>query len=114
MRSRATKRRRRRGPPRVEPRFPDRERAMLKPIAATLLICSLTASCTVGPDYKRPQVDVPAAWPVSAPEANVSARWWTLYADAELNLLVEEALGHNTSLRVAAARVDEARAGLTV
>jgi multidrug efflux system outer membrane protein len=86
---------------------------MLRPLFATLLIYSVTA-CTVGPDYKRPQVDVPTAWPVSAPDANVSARWWTLYADAELNLLVEEALAHNTNLRLAAARVDEARAGLTI
>jgi multidrug efflux system outer membrane protein len=86
---------------------------MLKPLAATLLIWSVTA-CTVGPDYKRPQIELPTAWPVSAPDANVSARWWTLYADAELNLLVEEALAHNTNLRVAAARVDEARAGLTI
>ena len=86
---------------------------MLKPLAATLLLWSVTA-CTVGPDYKRPQVELPTAWPVSAPDANVSTRWWTLYADAELNLLVEEALAHNTNLRVAAARVDEARAGLTI
>jgi multidrug efflux system outer membrane protein len=72
------------------------------------------AACTVGPDYKRPQNELPAAWPVSAGDADVSARWWTLYADAQLNLMVEEALGHNTNLRLAAARVDEARAGLTV
>ena len=86
---------------------------MLKPFVVTLLTSALTA-CTVGPDYKRPQVDLPAAWPVSASDAGVSARWWTLYADAQLNLLVEEALGHNPNLRLAAARVDEARAGLTI
>lgn len=82
-------------------------------LTPTLFALTL-AACTVGPDYKRPQMELPAAWPVSAGDAGVSVRWWTLYADAQLNLLVEEALGHNTNLRLAAARVDEARAGLTV
>src|SRR6476659_2451867 len=91
-----------------------RERAMSNlRLVLTLLVVTL-AGCTVGPDYKRPQSELPAAWPVSAGDADVSARWWTLYADAQLNLMVEEALGHNTNLRLAAARVDEARAGLTV
>jgi outer membrane protein, multidrug efflux system len=82
-------------------------------LAPMLMVLTL-AACTIGPDYKRPQMDMPAAWPVSAGDADVSARWWTLYADAQLNLMVEEALGHNTNLRLAAARVDEARAGLTI
>jgi multidrug efflux system outer membrane protein len=86
---------------------------MHKRFVIALFASALTA-CTVGPDYTRPQVDLPVAWPVSASDAGVSARWWTLYADAQLNLLVEEALGHNTDLRLAAARVDEARAGLTI
>src|SRR3954451_6632676 len=95
-------------------RPPVREIAMANlRLAPTVLVLTL-AACTVGPDYKRPQMELPAAWPVSAAGADVSARWWTLYADAQLNLMVEEALGHNTNLRVAAARVDEARAGLTV
>jgi multidrug efflux system outer membrane protein len=82
-------------------------------LASTLLVLTL-AACTIGPDYKRPQMELPAAWPVSAADADVSARWWTLYADAQLNLMIEEALGHNSDLRLAAARVDEARAGLTI
>jgi multidrug efflux system outer membrane protein len=41
-------------------------------------------------------------------------RWWTLYADAQLNLLVDEALTHNNDLLVAAARVEESRALLGV
>jgi len=82
-------------------------------LAPTVFALTL-AACTVGPDYKRPQMDLPAAWPVSAGDAGVATRWWTLYADVELNLMVEEALAHNNDLRVAAARVDEARAGLTI
>jgi multidrug efflux system outer membrane protein len=37
-------------------------------------------------------------------------RWWTLYSDAALDRLVEEALAHNQDLALAVARVDEARA----
>ena len=81
---------------------------------APTVFALMFAACTVGPDYKRPQMELPAVWPVSAGDAGVSARWWTLYADVELNLMVEEALAHNNDLRVAAARVDEARAGLTI
>ncbi len=82
-------------------------------LTPTVLALTL-AACTVGPDYKRPQMDLPAAWPVSAGDAGVATRWWTLYADVQLNLMVEEALAHNNDLRLAAARVDEARAGLTI
>jgi multidrug efflux system outer membrane protein len=87
---------------------------MLKQTALVVALAAALGACTVGPDYKRPGTELPQAWPVNAPDANVSARWWTLYADAELNLMVEEALSHNTNLRLAAARVNEARAGLTV
>src|SRR4051812_17418504 len=111
-RSSAIRRRQVRGRRRLRPSAREIAMANLR-LAPALLALALTA-CTVGPDYKRPSMDLPAAWPVSAAGADVSARWWTLYADAQLNLMVEEALGHNTNLRVAAARVDEARAGLTV
>jgi outer membrane protein, multidrug efflux system len=36
--------------------------------------------------------------------------WWTLFGDSKLNELVEEALSHNPDVRLAAARVAEARA----
>src|SRR3954447_21849736 len=111
-RSSAIRRRQVRGRRRLRPSAREIAMANLRLVPA-LLALTLTA-CTVGPDYKRPSTDLPAAWPVSAAGADGSARWWTLYADAQLNLMVEEALGHNTNLRVAAARVDEARAGLTV
>ena len=68
----------------------------------------------VGPDYQKPTVEVPAVWPGQSTDAPVSVRWWTLYGDPHLDLLVDEALAHNTDLRVAAARVEEARAQLTV
>jgi multidrug efflux system outer membrane protein len=75
-------------------------------------IGALIAGCALGPAYERPAVDLPAAWQ-GAPAGDVSAtgdRWWTLYSDSALDLLVEEALAHNQDLALAVARVDEARA----
>ena len=68
------------------------------------------AGCLAKPDYQRPAVELPAAWKQSAPPAVLDGRWWTIYGDASLNALVEEALKSNTNLAVAVARVDESRA----
>jgi multidrug efflux system outer membrane protein len=72
----------------------------------------------LGPDYTRPTVATPEAWrnEVSATEraslANLS--WWDLFADEELRGFVKAALEANDDLRIAVARVDQARARLGV
>jgi len=73
--------------------------------------------CTVGPDYKRPDFDLPQAWsaaPAGATAAAATARWWSVYSDPELDKLVDEALGHSLDLSLAAAHVNEAHALLGV
>ena len=40
--------------------------------------------------------------------------WWTIFHDATLDKLVDEALAHNPDVAVAAGRVAEARAGLRI
>ena len=79
-------------------------RLLLPALAAGL------AGCLAKPDYQRPAVELPEAWKQSAPQAVLDGRWWTIYGDASLDALVEEALKSNTDLAVAVARVDEARA----
>lgn len=76
----------------------------------------LLAGCAVGPDYRRPEVDLPADWRGVGSEGAVAKgeRWWTLYSDPVLDRLIEEALANNRDLAVAAARVDEARAVLRI
>src|SRR5688572_14948498 len=69
------------------------------------------AGCTVGPNYKQPEAPVPAnygAAPATQPAADVA--WWTLFNDEALNRLVNDARQSNLDLRVANARVMEARA----
>ena len=86
-----------------------------EPLIAAVL-AALLSGCAVGPDYQRPETDLPAAWQgVPAQGAVVKGdRWWMLYADPVLDRLTEEALVNNQDLVLAAARVDEARAVLRV
>lgn len=81
-------------------------------LAAALL---LAACAPVGPDYLRPDVDLPRDYPVAS-SGNAGAAlqrdWWTLYGDANLNGLVASALEKNSDIRLAVARIEEADANL--
>src|SRR5262249_16784204 len=70
--------------------------------------------CMVGPDYERPAVELPPAYPgeADAAEPKVQADWWTLYNDPLLNDLVASALARNADVRLAVARIEEADANL--
>ncbi len=85
-----------------------------------LLPCCLLAltltGCAVGPDFQRPRADLPANW-VNASAANAQAvsdqelrSWWTKFNDPQLTSLIERARAANLDLRMAAARVRQARA----
>jgi len=76
--------------------------------AAALIVAGmLAAGCAVGPDYERPEVDLPADWRVPAGEAGelANTRWWTQFSDPVLDELIETALAENLDVRIAAARV---------
>jgi multidrug efflux system outer membrane protein len=81
----------------------------------------LTAGCTFGPDYARPDIDTPASYRISTGQAAELANtaWWSLFDDPILDRVVETALRNNKDVRLAAervlefaARVDISRAGL--
>ena len=74
------------------------------------------AGCMVGPDYQRPDLDVPAQFLGTLAEGETLANvdWWQLFQDPQLNELVRVALEQNRDLRAAVARVEEARALLGV
>ena len=80
-----------------------------------LFLLLLVAGCTtVGPDYKRPAVELPPQYPGAASEDGVavSPEWWKLYNDATLDELVATARKSNVDVRLAVARVREAEAQL--
>jgi NodT family efflux transporter outer membrane factor (OMF) lipoprotein len=101
----------------------------------SLLVCLglLAAACAVGPVYKTPTTDVPAAFkeqppagvapgdwkPAQPQDAMQRGKWWEIFGDSRLNALEEQVAVSNQTLaqaeaqfRGARAAVREARAGL--
>ncbi|TRO13283.1 efflux transporter outer membrane subunit [Ectopseudomonas mendocina] len=73
------------------------------------------SACSLTPDLQRPAPPVPASFPEAAAlqGAAVPASemgWRTMFADPQLQRLIELALAHNRDLRLAALNVDAARA----
>jgi multidrug efflux system outer membrane protein len=71
------------------------------------------AGCAVGPNYKRPTIDSPTAYRAENQATNTPApelTWWQVYKDETLQALIREALTNNYDLRIAMARVEQARA----
>jgi outer membrane protein, multidrug efflux system len=79
-----------------------------------LAIASSLSSCAVGPDYAPPHVAMPPAWqealPPTSADPSTLERWWTGFHDPLLERLVARAIEGNLDLKIAAARVQEARA----
>ncbi len=75
----------------------------------------------MGPDYVKPAAPLADAWAPAPPwqqavpeDAQLKDRWWELFTDPPLNALMEQALAANQNLRVAAARLEQARDQLTI
>lgn len=81
----------------------------LAPLVAALAL----SGCAVGPDYLRPSALLPSVFGEATPVTQsqvIDNRWWSLFEDATLNDLVEQALKNNADLRIAIARVEQADA----
>jgi multidrug efflux system outer membrane protein len=78
------------------------------------LVVMLLAGCTVGPDYKRPELDLPKDYGVSQSPAPAPQKWWSVFGDPMLEKMVDEALGANYDLKAAAARIENARGRLAI
>jgi multidrug efflux system outer membrane protein len=90
---------------------------MMRPILVVLCATLLLGACAaVGPDYERPAMNLPGAYPDApadlAAAAAVPAEWWKLYGDQRLDELVASALERNADMRIAVARIEEADANL--
>ena len=103
----------------VMPPLPRRLRAsaMTRAVAAALALV-LAGCAAVGPDYTPPTVALDPAFIGagssslnSQPPAADIARFWRGFGDAQLNTLMDRALAANGDLRIAQARLQEARAG---
>jgi multidrug efflux system outer membrane protein len=77
--------------------------------AIILLAVVLLTGCAVGPDYKRPAVDIPQSFRFEDNEAKnlANTAWWQQFDDPVLNELIQIALQENKDLKIAAARIGQ-------
>ncbi len=97
---------------------------ILHPLVVAVAAACALGACTVGPDYRRPDLETPAAfkenqgWTIAAPADDVPrGKWWQFYGDADLDALQDAAAASNQSVaqaeasyRAATTLVDAARA----
>lgn len=79
---------------------------------ALVLAAMLTGCVSLAPHYARPAMPVPDTWPDTPATSAAAAppEWRDYFTDAALQALIGQALDRNRDLRIALARVDEARA----
>ena len=81
---------------------------------SVLAVSAVLAACAVGPDYKQPQTTAPdqfvGADATEFSPADVEQDFWKSFGDEQLNGLIEQALKANHDIRIATARLREARA----
>jgi multidrug efflux system outer membrane protein len=87
----------------------------MKALLSLSLLAVLLGGCMVGPDYHQPKLNAPPQWTESMAggetnAAMATADWWKNFHDSELDSLIDLAVRSNLDLRMAQARVREARA----
>src|SRR5208337_2823088 len=114
----------------------------VKKLATILMLISLATGCMVGPNYKRPSVDVPGGYRGAAPSSQATPsskeqkedqsaeaaaqppqtatqslgdeKWWDVFQDQQLQELIRTALKNNYDVNIAAARILKAQAQLGI
>ncbi|MFN9329612.1 MAG: efflux transporter outer membrane subunit [Cyclobacteriaceae bacterium] len=84
----------------------------MKSVLLGIGVLVMVASCMVGPKYSRPTTLQPEKY-VQAPTSSDSItnlKWWDVYQDTTLQRLIRGAIEANYDLKIAIARVDEAKA----
>ena len=82
-------------------------------LAGTVMVSIAASGCLVGPNYARPELMPPAEYRFAGQvqaESLADAPWFQVFDDPDLQALVRDAIANNLDLRIAVARVEEARA----
>lgn len=94
----------------------------MRKLAALALLASLGSGCAVGPNYRRPSVNVPDTYRGLTAEEAAKAesaslgdqKWWEVLQDEQLQDLIRTALKQNYDVRIAATRILQAQAQLGI
>jgi outer membrane protein, multidrug efflux system len=95
----------------------------MRPVVAGVMATAIIISgCTVGPNYKRPDLDVPSTYRSAPPTTSAAdaaaglgdAKWFAVFQDEQLQNLIRVALQQNFDLQIAATRVLQAEAQLGI
>ncbi|GAX61534.1 acriflavin resistance protein D [Candidatus Scalindua japonica] len=84
-------------------------------VTGALLLIFTFSGCAVGKNYIQPRTMVSEDWQTGLERGLVSKpselkHWWTSFEDTQLNKLIREAVDGNYDIKIAVARVREARA----
>jgi outer membrane protein, multidrug efflux system len=86
---------------------------VIRVLTAAVASALLAGCVSVGPNYQAPPAQPVVLQGAAAPVFSTTspvASWWAQFDDPVLEQLVHDALGDNLDLRIAMARVREARA----
>jgi multidrug efflux system outer membrane protein len=86
-------------------------------VVLALLAGGVVTGCAIGPDYRRPpvtQIQTFRGQPAPDPASLADLPWWDMFEDPILKNLIQEALASNYEVKIAAARIQEARARVGV
>jgi multidrug efflux system outer membrane protein len=89
---------------------------------AVLGVAIFGSGCTVGPNYKKPTVQVPGTYrglpPEEAGKTDAASlgdqKWWGVFQDEQLRSLIRTALQQNYDVRIAGSRILQAQAQLGI
>ncbi|USD36592.1 efflux transporter outer membrane subunit [Ferrimonas sp. SCSIO 43195] len=83
-----------------------------------LLLALIMSGCALGPDYQRPQLDLPAQYHDNTDTVSTThlgqQSWRQYYRDPNLQRLIEQALAQNLDLQSTASKLRAARSQVTV
>jgi multidrug efflux system outer membrane protein len=87
----------------------------MRKVFAVILMALYTGGCMIGPDYRRPELDIPRSFQYQTQDAVEAAdtQWWKAFRDPVLDNLIADALANNKNVKIAAANIEQAAGLLT-
>jgi outer membrane protein, multidrug efflux system len=81
----------------------------MRKITFALLFIFNVSGCMLGPNYQRPDVDIPETWSFAEKEVKdiANTQWWDQFQDPVLIELLNTALQENKDVKIAASVIEE-------